>query len=143
MKKFAAMAVIPVFACFLSAQETRTTETQTTKTTTINGTLVDAGCRTTHTEHHESSSNPSEGTSSSRSEKSDKVDCPVTTTTTSYGVMTSDGRFLRFDDPGNTKVIEMMKTNNDWSRSINDRQPVRVRVIGTPNGDVVVVKEIR
>jgi hypothetical protein len=105
MKKFAAMAVIPIFACFLSAQETRSTETQTTKTTTYNGTLVDAGCRTTHSEHHESSSNPSEGTSSSRSEKSDKVDCPVTTTTTSYGVMTSDGKFLRFDDPGNTKVV--------------------------------------
>ena len=54
MKKFAAMAVIPEFACFLSAQETRSTETQTTtsKSATINGTLVDAGCRTTHSERH-------------------------------------------------------------------------------------------
>ena len=145
MKKFAAMAVIPIFACFLSAQETRSTETQTTtsKSTTINGTLVDAGCRTTHSEHHESSSNPSEGTSSSRTEKSDKVDCPVTTTTSSYGLMTSDGKFLRFDDPGNTKVVEMMKSNRDWSKSVNDHQPVRVRIVGTPNGDVVVVQEIR
>jgi hypothetical protein len=143
MKKFAALAVMPLFACFLSAQDTRTTETQTTKTTTYNGTLVDAGCRTTHTEHSESSSNPSEGTSSSRSEKSDKVDCPVTTSTSSFGLMTSDGKFVRFDDPGNTKVVEMMKSNKDWSRSINEHQPVRVRVIGTPNGDTVVVQEIR
>ena len=58
-------------------------------------------------------------------------------------LMTSDGKFLRFDDPGNTKVVEMMKTNRDWSKSINDHQPVRVRVVGTPNGDVVVVQEIR
>ena len=76
-------------------------------------------------------------------EKSDKVDCPLTTTTSSYGLMTSDGRFLRFDDPGNTKVVEMMKSNRDWSKSVNDHQPVRVRVVGTPNGDVVVVQEIR
>jgi len=57
MKKLAAVAVIPLFAGFLCAQQRDTTETQTTTTkTTWNGTLVDAGCRATHTESKETAS---------------------------------------------------------------------------------------
>lgn len=148
MKKFAALAVMPLFAGFLSAQDTRTTETRTTTTkTTWNGTLIDAGCRTTHTEHKESSSstNPEDKTVTTKTETrhSESTDCPVTTTTTSFGLLTSDGRFVRFDDSSNTRIVEMVKTNKNWSRDINDRAPIRVRVVGTPNGDVVVMESIR
>jgi hypothetical protein len=148
MKKFAALAVMPLFAGFLIAQDTRTTETRTTTTkTTWNGTLIDAGCRTTHTEHKESSSstNPEDKTVTTKTETrhSESTDCPVTTTTTSFGLLTSDGRFVRFDDSSNTRIVEMVKTNKNWSRDINDRGPIRVRVVGTPNGDVVVMESIR
>ena len=148
MKKFAALAVMPLFAGFLIAQDTRTTETRTTTTkSTWNGTLIDAGCRTTHTEHKESSSstNPEDKTVTTKTETrhSESTDCPVTTTTTSFGLLTSDGRFVRFDDSSNTRIVEMVKTNKNWSRDINDRAPIRVRVVGTPNGDVVVMESIR
>src|ERR1041385_5178175 len=130
MKKFAVAAVIPLFAGFLwaqaepapaqaAAQETRT-ETTTTKTT-YSGTLVDAACRSTHTEHRESStSNPDANTSRTESTHTttDSSECPVTTTTTSFGLLTPEGKFVRFDQPSNTKVIEIVKSNKEWKREM-------------------------
>lgn len=137
MKRFAALAAIPFFAAFLCAQQTRTTtETRTTTTgNTWNGVLVDAGCRTTHTEHRETTNNPNQSTS--KSETSQVVDCPVTTTTTSYGLLTPEGQYIRFDQPSNTRVTEIVR-----SHSWNSGQPINVRVIGQPNGDVVTVESV-
>ena len=104
MKTFAALAVIPLFAGFLWAQsQTSQTETHTTTTkTTWNGTLIDAGCRSSHTEHKETSStsNSDEGvTTKTETTHNETVDCPVTTTTSSFGLLTSDGKYVRFDQP--------------------------------------------
>ena len=155
MIKFAAVAMIPLFAGFLCAQDQQTTRTEThssssTTKTTFNGTLVDAACQSSHSEHHESSSSSSsEGgvttnkSESSHSETTKDADCPVTTTTTSFGLLTSDGKYVRFDQPSNTRIIETVKTNKTWSKDMSDRAPIRVRVVGTPNGDVVVMESIR
>src|SRR5229473_7290522 len=113
MKKFAALAVIPLFAGFLCAQDR--TETTTTTKTTYDGTLIDAGCRTTHTEHKESRTNP-DSSVTTKTEHSEVTECPVTTFTSSFGLLTSDGRFVRFDDPSNTKIVEIVKSNKTWSR---------------------------
>jgi hypothetical protein len=143
MKKFAVLAVIPLFAGFLYAQE-RSTESHTTTTkTTYNGTLIDAACQSTHSEHHESTTSTPNQQTTTKSDSRETTDCPVTTTTTSFGLMTSDGKYVRFDDPSNTKIVQVVKTNKDWSRNVEDRQPVKVRVVGTPNGDVVVMETIR
>ena len=143
MKKIAALAVIPLFAGFLMAQE-RTTETHSSTTkTTWNGTLIDAGCQAEHHEQHESTTTRPNEQTTTKSETHQVTDCPVTMTTTSFGLMTSDGRYMRFDDPSNTKIVEVVKTNKDWDRFISGRQPLRVRVVGTPNGDVVVMESIR
>ena len=155
MKKFAVAAVIPLFAGFLwaqvepapaqeAAQETRT-ETTTTKTT-YNGTLVDAACRTTHTEHRESStSNPDSNTTRTETTRTttESNECPVTTTTTTFGLITPEGKYVRFDDASNNKVIEVVKSNKEWKREMEGKKPVRVRVIGSPNGDMVVVESIK
>lgn len=141
MKKFAALAVIPLFAGFLCAQDRTETRTTTTKTT-YDGTLIDAGCRTTHTEHKESHTNP-DSSVTTKTEHSTTTECPVTTSTSSFGLLTSEGRFVRFDDPSNTKIVEMVKTNRTWSRDIEGRAPIKVRVVGTPHGDVVVMESIR
>jgi cytoskeletal protein RodZ len=149
MRKFAVAAVIPLFAGFLWAQaeqQQTTTTTTTTKNTTYAGTLVDAACRTTHTEHNESStSNPDANTTKTESTRttSDSTECPVTTSTTSFGLLTPDGKFVRFDNPSNTRVIEMVKSNKAWNKAIEGKKPVRVRVVGTANGDTVVVESIR
>jgi|SRR5579884_60488 len=142
MKKLAGIAMIPLFAGFLFAQDQRTDSSTTTTTTTWNGTLVDAGCRSSHSERHESTTTTPTSQSTSKSERHEVSDCPVTTSTTSFGLMTSDGKYIRFDDPSNTKIVETVKSNNDWNRSVSSNQPIRVRVVGRPNGDVVVVESI-
>ena len=151
MIKFAAVAMIPLFAGFLCAQDQQTTRTESHSSTTKtswNGTLVDAACQSSHSEHHESSSSTTTegGVTTNRSESrhsETNADCPVTSTTTSFGFMTPEGRYMRFDEPSNTRIVESVKSNRDWSRDLNDRKPIRVRIVGTPNGDVVVLDSIR
>jgi hypothetical protein len=146
LTKIATVAVVPLFAGFLFAQTEQQAERTTTTTTTLNGTLVDAGCQTTRTESHErSTTKPDENTTKTETRHSttERVDCPVTTTTTAFGLMTSDGKFVRFDDPSNTKVVEIVKSNKRWGDAMTRHEPVKVRVVGTRNGDVVVVDRIQ
>lgn len=143
MYKFAAVAIIPLFAGFLCAQEQTTTQTTTT---TMDGTLIDAGCRATKTERHETTtSNPDENTTTTTTTKTTTVttECPVTTTTTTFGLMTKDGKYYTFDNPSNTRIVEVVKGNKKWVKYMNDRQAVKVHVVGTPDGDVVVLQSIR
>jgi hypothetical protein len=152
MQKFAAVAMIPLFAGFLCAQDQQTTRTEThssTTKTTWNGTLIDAACQSSHSEHHESSSaSSSEGgvtthkTESSHSETNRDADCPVTTTTTIFGLMTPDGRYMRFDQPSNTRIVEVVKSNKTWSKDLSERAPIKVSVVGATNGDVVVMESM-
>jgi hypothetical protein len=144
--KLATVALISLFIGCLGAQTTQTTRTTTeTKTTTANadysGTLIDQACVTSHSQHKESDSDDN----STRSTETTKVvtECPVTTSTTSFGLLTPEGRVVRFDDAGNTRVVEMVKSNKDWRNYIEGKKPVRVHVVGNANGDVIVVKEIR
>jgi len=159
MKKLTSIAAIPLFAGFLWAQadqqptntqsesRTTTTTTESSKNTTWNGTLVDASCRTTQTAHRESTdtTHPDEHTTKTTTTKTDTsmTECPVTTTTTTFGLMTPDGQYVAFDEPSNTKIVEVVKNNKKWSKSMSDRQPVKVRVIGNKKGDVVVVESIQ
>jgi hypothetical protein len=143
MKKFATIGLIPLFAGFLWAQEA--SRTTTTTTTTWNGTLVDWACQSSHTESKESSTqtNPDQSVTHKESSRSTTVSCPVTTTTTSFGLLTSDGRYVHFDEPSNTKIVEVVKSNKDWNRFIVAKKPVKVKVVGTANGEVVVLESIQ
>jgi hypothetical protein len=154
MKKLTALAAIPLFAGFLMAQDNASqsqsqTETRTTTTTsnTFTGTLVDASCRTSQTAHRESSetTHPDENTTKTTSTKSDSytTECPVTMTTTSFGLVTPEGQYVSFDQPSNTRVIEVVKKNKMWTRDINEKKPVKVTVVGNRRGDTVVVESIK
>jgi|SRR5579872_1378626 len=142
MKKFAVLAVIPLFAGFLYAQQE---ERSTTTTTTWNGTLVDASCQQSHTEHHESSTttNPDQSVTHRESSRSENVDCPVTTSTTTFGLLTPEGHYMTFDEPSNTRIVETVKTNHGWGSYISGHKALKVRVVGSNNGDVIVLREIR
>jgi hypothetical protein len=145
MKKFAVVAVIPLVAGFLYAQSqsTQTTETKTT-TTTWNGTLVDANCYTTHTEHKETTSNSAnrETTTTTTTKTESNAECPVTTTT-SFGLLTPTGQYVHFDQPSNTRIVEVVKGNKKWTKYVEDRQPLKVTVVGEPSGEVVVMRSIK
>ena len=142
MKKLATVAVIPLFAGFLWAQDQVTkTETTTTKTT-YSGTLLDAGCLTKHTQRTETTKD--QNSTTTRTETTNEVtECPVTTTTTTFALQTPEGQVVRFDEPSNTKIVEVVKSNKEWNSSISERKPLKVSVVGTPNGNVVVMESIR
>ena len=149
MKKFAAAAIVPLCAGFLFAQEQsaqqsadRTSTTTTTTKTTFNGTLVDAACRTTHTER-KTTSTPDPNTTRTETTHTESVDCPATTTTTTFGLVTADGKYVRFDEPSNTRVIQVVKSHKDWKKFMDDKKPFKVNVVGTRNGEVVVVETIK
>ena len=154
MNKFAIVVAIPLFAGYLFAQSE--SQTTTTTTTTYNGTLVDAACRaglnpstTTHTEHRESSTrqNPDESTTTTESTRTttstESVQCPVTTTTTTFGLITPAGQYVRFDEPSNTRIVEVVKGNKKWNKYMSERSPIKVHVVGKKHGDVVVLERIR
>jgi hypothetical protein len=152
MKKLTAIAIAPLFAGFLfaqaeqSAQRESKTETTTTETT-WNGTLVDAGCRTTHTAHRESSETSKVDENTTRTTKttsdSSRTECPATVTSTSFGIMTADGKYIPFDQTSNTKVIEVMKSNRDWRGNAESKKPVSVTVVGNQRGDAIVIHSIK
>ncbi len=50
---------------------------------------------------------------------------------------------VRFDDASNSRVVEMMKSDRGFGDDINGHRPVRVHVVAMPNGDVMVVKDIK
>ena len=136
-----------LFAGCLGAQtkETTQTETKTTTTTTavnLTGTLLDQGCYATHTQRKETTTSDANSTTTTVTTNI-VTQCPATTTTTSFGLLTPEGKFVRFDDAGNTRVVEMVKSKKEWRDYIEGRKPVTVRVVGTANGDVVVIKEIQ
>lgn len=128
-----AIATILLFAGFLFAQDQGRIETRTTTTkTTWNGTLVDAACQSTRTVHTESNPNRSVTTTTRT------VECPVTSTTSTFGLVTTDGQFIRFDNASNMRVVELVRGN----QAVADRTPLRVSVIGSANGDVAVVESL-
>jgi len=138
MNKLAAIAIAPLFVGCLFAQ---TTETTTTTTTTLNGTLLDAGCYTTHTQTKETKSDE---TSTTKTETNHyATECPVTTSSTSFGLLTPEGKIVRLDDAGNTQVVEMMKNNKHWTTYITEHKPLKVHVIGKPKGGVIVVEKVQ
>ena len=141
--KFATVAVLSIFVGCLSAQSDQAETKTTTTTTTVNldGTLVDQGCYTTHTQHKETTTDQT----SSKTTVTTKVvtDCPATTTTTSFGLLTPEGKMVHFDDASNAKVVEMMKSNKDWTEDVKGQKPVKVRVVAMPNGDLMVIREIK
>jgi len=129
-----AMTLVPLFAGLVFAQETTRTETTTT---TWNGTLVDEGCRTTRTKQTTSNEGRTEVKTTVVTE------CPVAIETTSFGLLTADGKYIRFDPASNARIVEMVKNNREWTTYVTERKPIKTRVIGTKNGDVVVIKEIK
>ncbi len=142
MQRFVSVILVPLCAGFLYAQAEQTTRTETTTTTTNwNGTLVDAGCRATHTANREVTTTTPEKSQTTQT-KTETVECPVTTTTTTFGLVTPEGKYMTFDEPSNSRVIEMVKSKK-WNKFIEGHKPVKVRVVGNANGDVVVIKQIQ
>jgi len=147
--KLATIAMLSAFVGCLGAQTSSQTETKTTTTTAattgvpvnLDGTLVDQNCYNTHSRSKETSSDANSTTTTVTTK--DVSGCPVTATTKTFSLLTPDGKMVRFDDASNTRVIEMVKSDKDFNNDINGHRPVKVRVVAMPNGEVMVIKEIK
>jgi hypothetical protein len=144
--KLATIAMFSIFVGCLGAQTSQQSETKTTTTTAnapvnLDGTLVDQNCYTSHTHSKETNSDPNSTTTTTTTK--DTSNCPVTTATKTFGLLTPDGKMVRFDDASNTRVVEMMKSDKGFNDDMNGHRPVKVRVVAMPNGDVMLIKDIK
>jgi hypothetical protein len=92
-------------------------------------------------ERRESRINPDRSVTT-RATHAHTVECPATTATTTFGLLTSDGRLIRFDEPSNARVIEIVNSNQSMNRYLVERTPLSVSVVGADNGDVAIVESL-
>jgi len=144
---------VPVLALFTYAQTDRSTQStsgkmqsetrteNTISTRKFKGILVDANCGATTSGASSGSADRSAGESGKDPGSMSRwQSCPVTTSTTEFGLVTSAGRMLRFDAVGNTRAAEAVKSHTKWTTS--GKAP-KVKVYGVMMGDTLQVQEIR
>ena len=61
--------------------------------------------------------------------------CAITCQKSGFGIFTSDGKYLKFDEAGNKKALELLK-------STSKADHVRVNVTGEQSGDQIAVKSV-
>lgn len=84
---------------------------------TWEGTLIDAQCKGKDVAGH-------------------TTPCAIACAKGGYGLVTSDGRFLKFDDAGNAKALAALKETKK-------EKNLRARVTGKRAGDALAVDSIR
>jgi hypothetical protein len=62
-------------------------------------------------------------------------ECAVTCSKSGYGLVTADGKFLKFDEAGNAKALSGLK-------KLAQEKDLKAKVSGTLNGDVLKVQTI-
>jgi hypothetical protein len=104
---------------------------QEIKTQRYSGILMDASCAGSGAAPAASSAGP--GGSQS---------CTVSAHTTEFAMKMKDGTTVRFDDVGNERVQEAMKTRKKWSESASANKSIQVKASGILNGDRLTVLSI-
>jgi hypothetical protein len=66
--------------------------------------------------------------------------CSVSSSTTAFALKTKDGQVLKFDAVGNNRAAEELKTK--WAQNLNAGKPIRAKVSGMANGDMVTVTSV-
>ncbi len=66
--------------------------------------------------------------------------CSVSSSTTAFALKTKDGQVLKFDGVGNNRAAEELKTK--WAQNLNAGKPIRAKVSGMINGDMVTVTSV-
>jgi hypothetical protein len=68
--------------------------------------------------------------------------CPVSSSTSKFGLKLEDGTVVRFDSVGNERAAQELKTKTKWTKDLTDGKPIKAKVSGTMNGDTVTVVSI-
>ena len=116
---------------------------QEVKTQTYAGTLIDASCAGPGSATATTSTSSAATSSADRSAGSgSNPSCAVAATTSQFALKTKDGNTVRFDDVGNVRVQEAMKTHKKWSDSASASKAIHVKANGVLNGDKLTVVSI-
>ena len=83
---------------------------------TFSGTVVDVMCRTKDLASH-------------------TRECAIQCSRGGYGLVTADGKFLKFDEKGNARVLGLLK------KSAKEKD-LKAKVTGTADGDVIKVEAL-
>ena len=62
-------------------------------------------------------------------------ECAVTCSKSGYGLVTADGKFLKFDESGNARALSTLKR-------LTKEKDLKAKVSGTVSGDVLKVESI-
>jgi hypothetical protein len=62
-------------------------------------------------------------------------ECAVTCSKSGYGLVTADGKFLKFDESGNARALSALK-------KLTKEKDLKAKVSGTVSGDVLKVESI-
>jgi hypothetical protein len=62
-------------------------------------------------------------------------ECAVTCAKSGYGLVTADGKFLKFDESGNARTLSSLK-------KLAKEKDLKAKVTGTMDGDVLKVQSI-
>jgi hypothetical protein len=62
-------------------------------------------------------------------------ECAVTCSKSGYGLVTADGKFLKFDESGNARTLSALK-------KLTREKDLKAKVSGTVSGDVLKVESI-
>ncbi len=148
MRAWIYTVALPVLAVVALAQDTPPAQTakkdtksadtlQEMKTQTYSGTLMDASCAGTSAAAPASTSSADRAAGSSGGQS-----CNVSSSTSQFAMKTKDGKTMNFDDVGNARVQEAMKTHKKWSDSASSSKPIRVKASGVLNGDKLTVLSV-
>jgi hypothetical protein len=83
---------------------------------TWNGTLVDLMCKNTDLTNH-------------------TAKCAIKCAKSGYGLVLSDGKFIKFDEVGNAKALTVLKATGK-------EKDLKAKVTGTLDGDTVKVESV-
>ena len=83
---------------------------------TFSGTVVDVMCRTKDLASH-------------------TRECAIQCSRGGYGLVTADGKFLKFDEKGNARILGLLK------KSAKEKD-LKAKVTGTADGDVIKVEAL-
>ena len=62
-------------------------------------------------------------------------ECALTCAKSGYGLVTADGKFLKFDESGNARTLSTLK-------KLTKEKDLKAKVTGTMDGDVLKVQSI-
>jgi hypothetical protein len=76
--------------------------------------------------------------------------CPVSMCTASFGLMLADGKFVKFDEGGNSKAVEALRKSSKASKIVfnywrtgKTASAIKARVTGTLTSDTLNVESVK